>query len=155
MKHMSPVGAFLAKENFWWMMNQWQEKQSSMIKKGDTPPSVKTISESDIYLFAGVTGSQSAHIDEEYAKGTFFKTRIAHGALLGGFHLHGHGMILPGPGTVYVRLELNYLAPARIGDTITAAVEALEVDEIKNRVHFRTYCRNSGRCDCWLTARPR
>lgn len=113
------------------------------IKKGDTASFSKTISEADIYLFAGVTGDLNpAHIDEQYAKGTFFKTRIAHGSLLAGFISTVMGMMLPGPGTVYVRQELNFLAPARIGDTITAVVEVLELDEAKNRVRLRTFCRN-------------
>lgn len=113
------------------------------LQKGDTASFSKTISEADIYLFAGVTGDfNPAHIDEQYAKGTFFKTRIAHGSLLAGFISTVMGTMLPGPGTVYVRQELNFLAPARIGDTITAVVEVMEVDEAKNRVRLRTFCRN-------------
>jgi 3-hydroxybutyryl-CoA dehydratase len=113
------------------------------LKKGDTASFSKTVSEADIYLFAGVTGDLNpAHIDEQYAKGTFFKTRIAHGSLLAGFISAVMGTILPGPGTVYVRQELNFLAPAHIGDTVTAVVEVTELDEAKNRVHLRTFCRN-------------
>jgi 3-hydroxybutyryl-CoA dehydratase len=118
-------------------------KTIAEIKKGETASFSKTVSESDIYLFAGVTGDLNpAHIDEEYAKGTFFKTRIAHGSLLAGFISTVMGMILPGPGTVYIRQELDFLAPARIGDTVTAMVEVLELDEAKNRVRLRTFCRN-------------
>ncbi|MBI4797396.1 MAG: MaoC family dehydratase [Desulfarculus sp.] len=113
------------------------------LQKGDTASFSKTISEADIYLFAGVTGDfNPAHIDEQYAKGTFFKTRIAHGSLLAGFISTVMGTMLPGPGTVYVRQELNFLAPARIGDTTTAVAEVLEIDAAKNRVHLRTFCRN-------------
>ncbi len=113
------------------------------LKRGDTASFSKTVSEADIYLFAGVTGDLNpAHIDEQYAKGTFFKTRIAHGSLLAGFISAVMGTILPGPGTVYVRQELNFLAPAHIGDTVTAVVEITELDQVKNRVHLRTFCRN-------------
>lgn len=113
------------------------------LKRGDTASFSKTVSEADIYLFAGVTGDLNpAHIDEQYAKGTFFKTRIAHGSLLAGFISAVMGTILPGPGTVYVRQELNFLAPAHIGDTVTAVVEITELDQAKNRVHLRTFCRN-------------
>ncbi|MBI5521921.1 MAG: MaoC family dehydratase [Desulfarculus sp.] len=113
------------------------------LKKGDTASFSKTISEADIYLFAGVTGDfNPAHIDEQYAKGTFFKTRIAHGSLLAGFISTVMGTMLPGPGTVYVRQELNFLAPAHIGDTVTAVAEVLELDQTKNRAHLRTFCRN-------------
>lgn len=48
----------------------------------------KTISETDVYLFAGITGDiNPAHLNEEYAKNTFFKGRIAHGMLSAGFNL--------------------------------------------------------------------
>jgi len=74
---------------------------------GDTAEFTKTISESDIYLFAGVTGDLNpAHINESYANDTFFKTRIAHGMLLAGFISGVIGMKLPGPGSIYIRQEL-------------------------------------------------
>ena len=50
------------------------------LKVGDTAEIQKTISETDVYLYAGITGDLNpAHLNEEYARGTFFKTRIAHG----------------------------------------------------------------------------
>ncbi|RLB39185.1 MAG: enoyl-CoA hydratase, partial [Deltaproteobacteria bacterium] len=52
------------------------------------------------------------------------------------------GTLLPGPGTIYLRQELNFRAPVRLGDTITARVEAEEVDRDKNRVRFKTTCTN-------------
>jgi len=56
------------------------------LKIGDTAELSKTVSESDIYQFAGITGDfNPAHMNEEYAKKTFFKTRIAHGMLSAGF----------------------------------------------------------------------
>jgi len=110
---------------------------------GDTAEFTKTISESDIYLFAGVTGDLNpAHINDSYAKNTFFKTRIAHGMLLAGFISGVIGMKLPGPGTIYVRQELKFLAPARIGDTITARVEVTQIQSEKNRITLRTTCTN-------------
>ena len=96
-------------------------KSIEQIEVGDADEFTKTISESDIYLFAGVTGDLNpAHINETYAKDTFFKSRIAHGMLLAGFISAVIGMKLPGPGAIYIRQELKFLAPARIGDTITA-----------------------------------
>ena len=113
------------------------------IKVGDSAEFSKTISESDVYLYAGVTGDfNPAHIDESYAAKTFFKGRIAHGMLLGGFISAVIGTRLPGPGAIYIRQELNFLAPARIGDTITARVEVAEVLREKKRVVFRTTCTN-------------
>ena len=110
---------------------------------GDAAEFTKTISESDIYLFAGVTGDLNpAHINEEYAGKTFFKTRIAHGMLLAGFISTVLGNKLPGPGTVYIKQELNFLAPVRIGDTITARAELVEILTERNRTRFKTTCLN-------------
>ena len=110
---------------------------------GDREEFTKTVSESDIYLYAGITGDfNPAHIDEEYAKGTFFKTRIAHGMLLAGFISTVVGNRLPGPGTIYVKQELNFLAPVHMGDTITARVEVAEIIIEKNRVKLKTTCVN-------------
>ncbi len=110
---------------------------------GDWAEFSKTISESDVYLYAGITGDLNpAHINEMHAQGTFFKTRIAHGMLPAGFISAVLGMQLPGPGSIYVRQELNFLAPVRIGDTITARVEVIEIVPDKNRVRFKTTCLN-------------
>jgi 3-hydroxybutyryl-CoA dehydratase len=110
---------------------------------GDAAEFAKTVSESDIYLYAGITGdSNPAHINEEYAKGTFFKTRIAHGMLPAGFISTVMGTRLPGPGTVYVKQVLNFLAPVHIGDTITARVEVTEILHQKNRIKLKTLCVN-------------
>jgi 3-hydroxybutyryl-CoA dehydratase len=113
------------------------------IKVGDSAEFAKTISESDIYLFAGVTGDLNPfHVNEEYSKKTFFKGRIAHGMLLAGFISTVVGCKLPGPGAIYVKQELKFMAPARIGDTITAKATVTEVVADKNRVVLQTTCTN-------------
>lgn len=118
-------------------------KSIEELKVGDGAEFTKTISESDIYLYAGVTGDLNpAHINEAHAQQTFFKTRIAHGMLTAGFISAVLGMQLPGPGTIYLRQELNFLAPVRIGDTITARAEVAEIIAEKNRVRFKTTCVN-------------
>jgi 3-hydroxybutyryl-CoA dehydratase len=118
-------------------------KTMNDLNVGDTAEFSKTISESDVYLFAGITGDLNpAHINEAYAQKTFFKTRIAHGMLSAGFVSAVLGNQLPGPGSIYVRQELNFLAPMRIGDTITARVEVMEKNPEKNRVKLRTTCVN-------------
>ncbi len=118
-------------------------KTMNELNVGDAAEFSKTISESDVYLFAGVTGDLNpAHINEAYAQKTFFKTRIAHGMLSAGFVSAVLGNQLPGPGSIYVRQELNFLAPMRIGDTITARVEVVEKNTEKNRVRLRTTCVN-------------
>lgn len=118
-------------------------KTIAEITVGDSAQFSKTLSESDIYLFAGITGDMNPiHIDEEYARTTFFKGRIAHGILLAGFISTIVGCYLPGPGVIYVGQELKFLAPARIGDTITARAEVTEVRPDTNRVVLLTTCAN-------------
>ena len=113
------------------------------LKIGDAAEFTKTISESDVYLYAGLTGDLNpAHINEAYAEKTFFKTRIAHGMLSAGFISAVLGNKLPGPGTIYMKQELNFLAPVRIGDTITARAEVIEMIVDKNRVRLKTTCSN-------------
>jgi 3-hydroxybutyryl-CoA dehydratase len=120
-----------------------QGKKINEISVGDTAEFSKTISEADIYMFAGITGDLNPfHINEAYAKQTFFKGRIAHGMLLAGFISTVVGCYLPGPGAIYVKQELKFLAPARIGDTITAKVVVTEVMEEENRIILDTFCLN-------------
>ena len=116
-------------------------KTIRQIKVGQAAEMSKTVSESDVYLFAGITGDfNPAHVNEEYAKGTFFKERIAHGLLSAGFISAVIAAKLPGPGSVYVNQSLKFLAPVYIGDTVTARVEAIDVDIDKNRLRLRTTC---------------
>jgi len=118
-------------------------KTISELKVGDSAEFSKTISEADVYLYAGVTGDLNpAHINEAYAQNTFFKTRIAHGMLSAGFISAVLGMQLPGPGTIYMRQELSFRAAVRIGDTITARAEVIEINTEKNRVRLKTTCVN-------------
>ena len=118
-------------------------KTMQELKVGETAEFGKTISETDIYLYAGITGDLNpAHINEEYAKNTFFKTRIAHAMLAAGLISALLGTKLPGPGTIYLQQSLNFSAPVRIGDTITARVEIIEMITEKNRVRFKTVCVN-------------
>lgn len=103
----------------------------------------KTISETDVYMFAGITGDfNPAHVNQVEAEKSMFKGRIAHGMLSAGFISAVLGMYLPGPGTIYLGQELKFLAPVRIGDTIKAEAEVIEIIPEKNRVKLRTCCYN-------------
>lgn len=118
-------------------------KTMDVINIGDAAEFTKTVTETDVYLYAGITGDLNpAHINQTYAAGTFFKGRIVHGMLLGGFISAVLGMQLPGPGTIYLVQELKFLAPVRMGDTITARVEVVEMIREKNRLRLRTICKN-------------
>lgn len=110
---------------------------------GQTASFTKTISETDVYMFAGITGDfNPAHINETYAQNTAFKTRIAHGMLSASLISNVLGNQLPGPGTIYMQQQINFRAPVTIGDTITATVEIIEVIRDKKRVRLKTYCTN-------------
>ncbi len=118
-------------------------KAIDQITIGDRASFTKTISETDVYLFAGITGDLNpAHVNEVEASNSMFKGRIAHGILVSGLISTVLGMYLPGPGTIYLAQEVKFLAPARIGDTITAEVEVVEIINEKNRVRLKTTCTN-------------
>ncbi|PHS33386.1 MAG: enoyl-CoA hydratase [Alkaliphilus sp.] len=118
-------------------------KTINQIKIGDKAYFQKTITETDVYMYAGVTGDQNpAHINEIFAKETFFKGRIAHGMLTAGLISAVLGMQLPGPGTIYLKQNLKFLAPVKFNDTIKAEVEVIEVITEKNRIKVKTVCTN-------------
>jgi 3-hydroxybutyryl-CoA dehydratase len=97
-------------------------------KIGDSASFSKTISEFDVYQFAGITGDfNPAHINEKYSNETRFKTRIAHGMLIASFISTVLGTQLPGNGTIYLRQEVKFLKPVFIRDTITVKVEVVEI----------------------------
>jgi 3-hydroxybutyryl-CoA dehydratase len=120
-----------------------QGKSIYELKVGDSAQISKTITETDINDFARVTGDfNPVHLDQAYAEKTIFKGRIAHGLLSVGLLSNILGNILPGHGTIYLSQEVKFLAPVRIGDTITAKVEVMELIPEKNRVKFSTTCMN-------------
>lgn len=118
------------------------DQMNKKYKVGDKADFSKTISESDIYLFAGVSGDYNpAHVNEVYAKETSFHTRIAHGMLSAGFISAVLGTKLPGPGTIYLEQSLVFKKPVFIGDTVTAEVEIIEI--IKEKIcKLQTNCKN-------------
>jgi 3-hydroxybutyryl-CoA dehydratase len=113
------------------------------LKIGASEQISKTITESDIELFASATGDfNPVHLDQAYAEKTSFRGRIAHGLLSVGLLSAVLGNILPGHGTIFLSQEVKFLAPVKIEDTITARVEVMELTPEKNRVKFRTTCMN-------------
>jgi 3-hydroxybutyryl-CoA dehydratase len=113
---------------------------------GMTASIAKTVTEADIILFAGIsTDVNPAHLDEEYAKGTMFGGRIAHGMLSAGFISAVLANHLPGPGTIYLSQTLKFKAPVRPGDTVRATVTVKEVNVARNRVTLDTVCTVAGK----------
>ena len=93
---------------------------------GQTATYSKTVTDLDIQNFAAASGDVNpVHLDEEFAAGTPFKGRIAHGMLTGAFISAALAMKLPGPGTIYVSQSLRFLMPVKIGDTVTVSLEVV------------------------------
>lgn len=93
------------------------------IQIGETASFSKTITETDVYLFAGISGDfNPLHVNEEYAKTSPFKTRIAHGGLAASLLANVLGMKLPGLGTVALEVTQKFRNPVYFGDTVTVAV---------------------------------
>lgn len=110
---------------------------------GDSAFFEKTISESDVYLFAGITGDfNPAHVSETAAQKGMFKTRIAHGMLSAGLISTVLGTQLPGPGAIYLGQELKFTAPVFFGDTIRATATVKEIKLEKNICILDTVCTN-------------
>ncbi|MCJ7705716.1 MAG: MaoC family dehydratase [Desulfobacterales bacterium] len=118
-------------------------KSINELKLGDAAEITKLITEELVNDFARVIGDfNPVHTDQAYAEKTHFKGKIAHGALSIGFFSTVLGNILPGHGTIYLSHEIKFLAPVRIGDTLTVRVEVVELIPEKNRAKFRTTCIN-------------
>ncbi len=106
----------------------------------------KTVSESDVYLFAGITGDfDQNHTDEEFCKRTSFGHRIAHGALLIGYTSAASSQILrdfdrPMVSVGYDRVR--FLKPVYFGDTVTVDYEIAQVLPDRERVHGKIEMRN-------------
>jgi len=110
---------------------------------GERASFTKTITETDVVLYAGLTGDfNPVHVDERAAARSLFKRRVAHGLLTAGLISTVLGTKLPGPGSIYLGQELHFTRPVFIGDTVTAEVEVVEVIAEKRRVRLRTVCTN-------------
>lgn len=115
----------------------------SEMKLGDSASFTKTVSEHDVYTYAGVSGDfNPAHVNEVVAQKGMFGKRIAHGMLSAGFISTVLGTQLPGPGTIYMGQELRFTKPVFFGDTITATVTVAELIPEKNRAILDTVCTN-------------
>jgi len=104
---------------------------------GDQAQMTKQFFEADVIAYAKVSGDANpAHLDEEYAKTTIFKTRVVHGMLVGGLFSTLFGTVMPGIGTIYTYQSLKFTKPVFFNDTITATVTVKELITEKNRVIF-------------------
>lgn len=101
----------------------------------------KVVTDRDIEMFAEVsTDHNPVHLNDDYAKATMFKGRIAHGMLSAGLISAVIGEQLPGHGTIYLGQSLKFTAPVRPGDEVTATVTVTAIDPAKRRVTLETLC---------------
>lgn len=103
----------------------------------------KTVTEADVSTFAGLIGDfNPIHVDAEYARRSRFGRRIAHGMFTCGLISAVLGNKLPGPGSIYLSQQIEFLAPVYLGDTITAWVEVVGWRPDKRIMTLKTDCLN-------------
>jgi 3-hydroxybutyryl-CoA dehydratase len=112
------------------------------LKLGMSTSYGRTVTETDIANFAGVSGDTNPlHLNAEFAANTRFKQRIAHGMLSAAYISTLIGTRLPGPGCLYISQTLRFTAPVRIGDTVIATATVTDIDTARRRVKLSTVCR--------------
>ncbi|MBI2954890.1 MAG: MaoC family dehydratase [Chloroflexi bacterium] len=127
-------------------MTAQEGKTAEQLQIGEKASIAKTIVEADVRAFAEITtDTNPVHLDAMYASKTIFRERVAHGMLVASLISAVVGTRLPGLGTIYLSQNLEFKAPVKLGDTIEAEVEVLEVIVARNRVRLRTTCRNKDR----------
>ena len=111
------------------------------LRVGMTEAYAKTVKSSDVIGFAEITGDRNPiHLSEHFAAKTPFKGRIAHGLYTAGLISAVIGTRLPGPGAIYISQVLSFKAPVRIGDTVQACVEVVEVTAHGYRAKLACKC---------------
>ena len=121
----------------------------------------KLITERDVETFAALsTDTNPIHLSDEYAAGTRFKRRIAHGLLTASLISAVLGTKLPGPGAIYVSQDLKFTAPVYLGDVVTATVTLVTLDSLRRHARFDCVCRVrdkmvlSGKAVLYVPTRP-
>ena len=103
----------------------------------------KTVTEADLALFVAITGDTNPlHVDDTFARRTFFRSRIAHGLLSGSLVSTVIGTLLPGTGAIYRSQRFDFLRPVRVGDTLTAWLEVTAVGATAERLALATWIDN-------------
>ena len=114
------------------------EKVFQSIAAGDSVSWTKTVTESDVGLFTGITGDVSPnHINEEYMKGTEYGGRIAQGVLVLGLSSAAVWMFAAKFGVTGASLgydKVRFVKPVMLGDTVTINYRAAEFDLARARI---------------------
>ncbi len=109
------------------------------LEVGDVAYFVKTVTEHDVYDFAGITGDfNPAHVNQQDSEQKRFHQRIAHGVLSCGLISAALGTRMPGEGCLYVSQFSKFVRPVKFGDTLTVRLEVTEKIEAKRRVKIKT-----------------
>ncbi|WP_269714553.1 MaoC family dehydratase [Caulobacter sp. NIBR2454] len=113
---------------------------------GMSAQTTNLVTEDVIQKFAAVSGDTNpVHLDAEFAAGTSFGERIAHGMLSGAYISAAIGTNLPGPGAIYISQSMSFKRPVKIGAEVVTRVEITAIDEAKARVTFATVCTVNGK----------
>jgi 3-hydroxybutyryl-CoA dehydratase len=126
---------------------------------GQTDSLMRNIMARDVSLFADVSGDANPiHLSDSYAATTKFGQRIAHGMFTASLISALLGMRLPGPGAIYLSQTLTFLAPVKIGDTVMARVEVVELIPDKRRARLFCECLVDGKAvlegEAWVALPP-
>ena len=120
-----------------------QERKYEEINLGDRAEYSRTVTQNEVLLFAGLSGDHNPiHLDADYARGTRFGQRIAHGMLSACFISTIFGTILPGKNTVYLSQELKFTKPVFLGDTVTAIARVVGKDDHRRILEMETMVVN-------------
>lgn len=102
----------------------------------------KVIGDKEIEMFATISEDRNPmHLDDEYAKASMFKGRIAHGMLSAALFSAIIGERLPGHGTIYLAQNLRFTAPVKPGDLVEATITVTEINLAKKRVNLECIAR--------------
>ena len=119
-------------------MSQAENTPYDQLEVGQKASFVRAVTQREVQLFAEVSGDRNpVHLDAEFAAGTAFKERIAHGMLTGAYISAAIATTRPGPGTIYLGQNLRFTRPVKLGDELTVELEVLEKLP-KNRVRMGT-----------------
>ena len=113
------------------------------IRIGDYASFGKTLTEADVYQFAGILGNfNPLHVNKEFAAKSALKGRVVSNVLVASLVSKILGTQLPGNGTVHLSQDMEFLLPVFIGDTVEARIDVTKIDGKLGRVWFDIVCTN-------------
>lgn len=124
-------------------MSTYAEKSYEAFRVGDRAEVTRSFTQHDVERFAELSlDRHPTHLDADYARTTRFGERVVHGMLTASLLSAANALLLGTPGAISVEQTLRFLRPVRIGDTITARSEVVELLPKQRRLRCRTTCVN-------------